>query len=947
MIDERTKELENRFLVLEANAGSGKTFSLVSRYLALLFLGVKPDKIFALTFTKKATKEMYDRVISSLKNPKKSGEVTDIGSRLGLKETEILQKSEEALNLLLNSDIKISTIDSFTNAILKKFSHHLDILPSFRVVERIDEVKFREIFVKNLELQEGYRNALLQLQRYDKKIKIDGILNELENLYRREIETYDLVKRVSTAQITTGELQSDENYILELSNLIRTELLGTEKLSKSGENALEFLTFEDLLKKGWLSKDSLVEYRFFKKAKPSETLELVFEKLQNSLQNYFQNRRILLFQNFFQLFEFYKNEREDFIKREQKFSFDDINHFLVKLLTDKNIDSRFIYFRLDSTVEHFLIDEFQDTSILQYRVLEPLIDDILSGGSEGLKSFFYVGDKMQSLYRFRGGFSHLFDFIQDEYPIIKRQTLPKNYRSQKSVVDFVNLIFGTKQELGRGEKQFGGFVEIKEVEKSLENSISEVEKLISYGVNPDHIAVICNKNSEIDWVAEALQERGIMVEPESNLALTDYPPVKAITQYLLFLYYRNHERSLYYLKNFQTIVGISPNEKIETFPNVDLKRDSLHSIAIEIVSHFELFDGDENSLHFIDSLSQYADIDEFIFNYHLQGGKVVKNSKHGVNITTVHKSKGLEYRFVILLDSSGRGRAEKMTISYSGVDALDIFWSLGEKENALYRRYGEAKEGEKALETEDSINRLYVAFTRAKSGLIVLKNREKSSLDILEKLETRSFGDRENTLEKYRKEESGKTVQKEIEEFYFPDDEPYYGTQRENLEVDESEIEEINLGGELDSFRKKEFGMALHSTIEMIDDFSEEALYIAIENIRNRYFLEEEQLVSIRRRVEKLIENREFQKFISEGEIDRERGYFYQNRNYFMDMVIEKSDEVTVLDFKSSDNSQFEDKYQKQVSKYMEILGEVEKKRVRGYLLFLSEKETEIREVRI
>ena len=86
-----------RFLVLEANAGSGKTFSLVVRFISLLFLDVEPEKIFALTFTRKATKEMFDRILQSLQNPKNSSEIKFVQFEMGLSDDEVLELSKNPL----------------------------------------------------------------------------------------------------------------------------------------------------------------------------------------------------------------------------------------------------------------------------------------------------------------------------------------------------------------------------------------------------------------------------------------------------------------------------------------------------------------------------------------------------------------------------------------------------------------------------------------------------------------------------------------------------------------------------------------------------------------------------------------------------------------------------------------------------------------------------------
>ncbi|XPV54807.1 MAG: UvrD-helicase domain-containing protein [Halarcobacter ebronensis] len=118
--------------------------------------------------------------------------------------------------------------------------------------------------------------------------------------------------------------------------------------------------------------------------------------------------------------------------------FNDISNICYELLSTK-IDKEFLYFRLDSNFSHILIDEFQDTSLLQYKILQPLIEEILS--SSEFKTFFYVGDTKQSIYRFRGGKRELFDYVLKTNPMVNVEVLNTNFRSCEKVVNYVNQSF--------------------------------------------------------------------------------------------------------------------------------------------------------------------------------------------------------------------------------------------------------------------------------------------------------------------------------------------------------------------------------------------------------------------------------------------------------------------------------------------------------------------------
>ena len=191
-----------RFLVLEANAGSGKTFSLVVHFISLLFLDVEPEKIFALTFTRKATKEMFDRILQSLQNPKNSSEIKFIQSEMELSDDEVLELSKKSLEKLLNSEIKISTIDSFALNILKRFSHYLNIIPQFQIVEKLNEERFKEFFFRALN-QEKYRQELVNLEKLNSKLTIDEVFDEMQFFYVKELEIYEFYKKYLNYQSPT------------------------------------------------------------------------------------------------------------------------------------------------------------------------------------------------------------------------------------------------------------------------------------------------------------------------------------------------------------------------------------------------------------------------------------------------------------------------------------------------------------------------------------------------------------------------------------------------------------------------------------------------------------------------------------------------------------------------------------------------------------------------
>ncbi len=916
-----------RYLALEANAGSGKTFSLVSRYIYLLFLGVSPKKILAITFTRKATKEMLERILVALNSPLQSKEVIEVQKELNLSDDEVVERAKRGLSEMNISTINISTIDSFANTILRKFAHHFNILPSYQIADEIDIKKFQNYFYKHL-YSSKYLSEMFQIEKLS-NTKLDRVLEHLHYLYPNEVSIRKIAKKYQEVEIGIEVIEELESEILEHGQYIASSILKHEKLSNSGRKNLEFSNLEELLEKSWIEKDCLSQFRFF--AKPlreienSDEVENSFQILKKYINIYLQKKSSLIIKSLLNLFQFYIEIREKFVKLEKRLSFDDINHFLIK----EQIDIDFIYFRIDSKIEHLLIDEFQDTSIVQWKILEPLIDDILSGGSSEDKTFFYVGDKKQSLYRFRGGFSQLFDYLQSKYSQISKDTLSKNYRSKEAIVQYVNSVFATSQEIGK-EEQKGGYIYFDEVDNTILASVERAIELFLCGASPNSIAILVSTNREVDKVRIELQNRGIEVIHESNLPLIQYPKVQAIIYILKYIYYIKEKHADFYLKHFQTLIGIDPKENY--YLDVKLENLSLYEMVIKIIHHFQL--SDPNTLQFLETISRFRDIDEFIHNYHLISQSTTNTNQNGIRVMTIHKSKGLEFDHVIFTDfpKSQRGRTSKLLLRYGeDLEVEEIGWR-GLASQQL-------QEAERELEKRDDTNRIYVAFTRAKRTLSIFKLKKNSTLSELGINSTPQRGNLIQEIETISESPTPKEYRLDFQK-------RHYGYQNERATTEKEEMEEFNIDREWDSLQRIEFGTGLHATIEMMDSFDISSLEVAINNIGNRFPLID--ISDIRNRILNLINFPKFQEILENGSISKEVGYIYNGKQFYIDLLVQKSDEVVVCDFKTGKNRELHQKYIEQVSNYMRIASETDRqnRKVSGYLIYVLHNQIEIEEVK-
>jgi ATP-dependent exoDNAse (exonuclease V) beta subunit len=911
-------------LALNASAGSGKTFALTIRYIALLLKGAKASNIVALTFTKKAANEMQHRVYDTLQNLEiRTTEIEEISKTLALSKDEILKRKDKIMPHFLESNIKIFTIDAFFGQILRRFALHLGLMPDFSSSSIYDKQRFQELFLQNVKSFGAYESFLYFVILGQKSLK--DFFEFLSLIYEKNSEVSERkFERVDMA---------DERFVLDTANKIRTKLQ-VLNASQKAVKTFEASSVSELVAKNFWTKENL-NYWEYKKVYNNE-LDEMFEELKEALRKFYIQKEKYLIGELFFLFDIYKNSRFQNAKRTNELSFDDTTNAVYELLR-RHIDSDFLYFRLDGAIEHLLIDEFQDTNIVQYKILEPIIREIVSGiGVKEFKSFFYVGDTKQSIYRFRGGAKELFSHIFETFNI-HVDSLRKNYRSQNEIVEFVNDVFKDKilgYEMAISTKK-GGFVKVTANDNVILDVCENVQMLLNFDIDAEDIAILCATNSDVLAIREILEEKNILTKTESSTPLIDSPSVMAIIEFLKYLYFEDRgfwdkfaavirEKGLNFCvkndifgHNFMAMTG----EDFERLPDLggfDKNMTPLHAINL-CIKKFELDGCDSDIISFLEIASRHDNLESLLFSYEKIDEKSSKEHAKGVSILTVHKSKGLEFPYVIVADRIQRegGSRDLLLFEYDSVELKNIFVSMSKREY-VDKEYKRAKEKEEKLSKEDALNQFYVAFTRAKNGLIVVKKEEKSSFEMLN-LELMQKG--EIAQLKPAKKDKAKPLLYEALAFG-----------RQNIKLEQESIE-----GSLENVH---FGLALHFTLEMMTNFDEDGLKNALICTKGRYgkLLDEKAFLSIKSRVLGLIKNKTFQYLIQNGTLFKEQPYMYEGKRKQIDILIKKKDENIIIDYKSSFFSK--SFHIKQVNDYKNALEAIDKKRVEAYLCYLREDET-------
>lgn len=489
--------------VYRASAGSGKTYTLTQEYIFLLFK--KPEnyrQILAVTFTNKATAEMRSRILSTLNNLAHQTmgtpeHMVDLQNKFKLTTAEVRQKASLLLGLLLHdfSRFSISTIDSFFQKVTRSFAREMGLPIGFRLELETKHIMLQAIDQLILEMDAPQHKAMKEWlidfarERMEQDNKWN-ISQEIQHISREIFKE----KYQANAALLSRQIK-DKNYLNAYKSALQEIISNVDQQIKGlGEQGLELITkfnldltedfqgksrtkvkvfermaqlndhlnlskFEVLLEspEKWTRKDSPPEKKMAIEAAYQEGLHAILlqaaETIAQKSKDYYTAKLILKELNALGLIHDVYEKMMQLCREQNIFMISGTNYLLTRIID--NNETPFIYEKTGTRYAHYMMDEFQDTSTLQYLNFVPLVNDSLASDNYALM----VGDVKQAIYRWRNSdWNLLAEAVEKDYNRfgVQLNTLDTNWRSSADVIRFNNDFF--KLAASTMQQQFNSLV---------------------------------------------------------------------------------------------------------------------------------------------------------------------------------------------------------------------------------------------------------------------------------------------------------------------------------------------------------------------------------------------------------------------------------------------------------------------------------------------------------
>ena len=828
MVNESIKPLT----VYKASAGSGKTFTLATEYIRLLVENPQCYRnILAVTFTNKATEEMKMRILSQLYGiwkqlPESDKYLQNIQEKTGLAPNVISERAGLALNNLTHNYnyFRVETIDTFFQSVLRNMARELDLTTNLRI--GLNDYQVEELAVDQLIEDLTTTDVMLQwiLKYIMENISDDKSWNVIAQIKKFGQNIFkDYYKEVSiTLEQKMGEAGFFENYTTCLRDLRKA---AEEYMKEIGESFFDTLEGEGLNVDDLSSKQRGIASFFNKLRKGTFDPSIITTTVANHLENIekwcpktnprrdavlqvvesslrqilkcaveAQEKQWKIFQssnltlrhlNQLRLLSSIEKKVREINETENRFLLSDTQQLLHSLIYGS--DSPFIFEKIGTQLQHVMIDEFQDTSTIQWQNFKVLLAETMSH-EDG--SNLIVGDVKQSIYRWRSGDWRLLNGIENQFNsmLMEIKSLSTNYRSTRNVIDFNNTFFrhaakveyqaleelecDEREQLEKAyadveqkvpdDKKDEGRVTIELLanneyqESVLEHTVEYVRELIDAGVSQKDIAILVRYNNHIPLIAQYFLENlpEVSIVSDEAFRLEASSAVCLMIQALhLLLHPDDQLTKAAIVKTWLcTVQGkeltddqfmIAGNNFDEYLPEAyiahfdELLTLPLYELAEKIYAIFQLHRLEGQGAYlcaFYDHLANYVnenttDIQSFLTEWdeNLSKKTIQSDETNGIRLISIHKSKGLEFDHVIIPYCDWTLEKYSDNIIWCKPNEAPFndlpIAPIDYSPKMMGSIYEKEYLHEHLQNTVDNLNLLYVAFTRAAKSLYVVGKR--------------------------------------------------------------------------------------------------------------------------------------------------------------------------------------------------------------------------------
>ena len=805
--------------VYKASAGSGKTFALAVQYIKLVVQNPQAYRnILAVTFTNKATEEMKTRILSQLYGIWKQLPDSDVYLRevchaLDASPQFVSQRAGIALSLLLHNynHFRVMTIDTFFQSVLRNLARELDLTTNLHiglndvqieeqaVDEMIEDLKTTDAMLlwimryimENISDDRSW-NIIGQIKQFGKTIFQDNykdISRELSQRLQQEdfFDHYTATLRDLRDQAKEHMLSIAESFF----GTLEEEGLGIDDLANKRRGIASFFLklrdgiFDPSVENATVANCLGNPEKWYTKTHPRRQLiHALAEGQLGDILRYaveVRPRQWKLYQsavltlrhlNQVRLLSSIESKVRAINADDNRFLLSDTQKLLSALISEQ--DAPFVFEKIGTQLQHVMIDEFQDTSTVQWHNFQVLLAETMSHkGSENL----IVGDVKQSIYRWRNGDWRLLNDIEQMFSseMVHTEPLKTNRRSDRRVITFNNTFFtkaaqaeydrlqdqpGADQlkrayqdveQLIPDDKSDSGFVHVELLpaddyqQATLQRLADTVSQLLRQGVTQSQMAILVRINGHIPLIANYFSQHlpEVSIVSDEAFRLDASQSVKAIIQALKLIRDPGDQLARAFLQKYCGDVTIDGSE---------YARLSLYELVEQLFADLRLDRFDEQSAYvctFFDHLRRYtsenpATIDGLLtlWESELHKKTIQSDIADGVRIISIHKSKGLEYDVVLSpfcdwpLEKSGNvlwcRPAEE---PFSELPIAPIDYSQKGMLGSIYER---DYHHEHLQNVVDNLNLLYVDFTRARRALYVFGKRgsKNSRSEIIEQVIT-------------------------------------------------------------------------------------------------------------------------------------------------------------------------------------------------------------------